>query len=54
MDKIIKIFSNNIKDKLKNHIKSLYLYGFRARGDYNNRSDYDFLIKDYLFHLIKK
>jgi len=44
MDKIIKIFSDNIKDKLKNHIKNIYLYGSRARGDFNNGSDYDFLI----------
>jgi len=44
MDKITEIFSQNIKKKLKSHIKNIYLYGSRARGDHNNGSDYDFLI----------
>ncbi len=44
MDNITKIFTDNIKNKLKSHIKNIYLYGSRARGDFNKGSDYDFLI----------
>jgi len=44
MDKITEIFSKNIKMKLKSHVKKIYLYGSRARGDHNKSSDYDFLI----------
>jgi len=34
MDKITQIFTNKIKEKLSNHLKNMYLYGSRARGDY--------------------
>jgi len=44
MDKITQIFTNKIKEKLSNHLKNMYLYGSRARGDYTERSDYDFMI----------
>ena len=44
MDQIINLFSQKIKDKLQSHVKNIYLYGSRARGDFNDGSDYDFLI----------
>jgi len=44
MDKITKIFSDVLKEKLTTHIKYIYLYGSRARGDFNEGSDYDFMI----------
>ena len=44
MDKITQIFTEKVKEKLSNHLKNIYLYGSRARGDYNEGSDYDFMI----------
>jgi uncharacterized protein len=37
-------FSSNIKRKLGIHLKSIILFGSRARGDASAFSDYDFLI----------
>ena len=44
MDEITKVFSKRIKNTLKNHLREIYIYGSRARGDFNKGSDYDFLI----------
>lgn len=44
MDEITRIFLERIKEKLKKHLRKIYLYGSRARGDFNNGSDYDFLL----------
>lgn len=45
MDVIIDQFPKVIRERLKNRIKKIFLFGSRARGDFNPRtSDYDFLI----------
>ena len=43
-DPVARKFSLEIKGKLGPHLKSLILFGSRARGDANQTSDYDFLI----------
>lgn len=43
MDKIVEIFISNVRNKIDNRIKKVYLFGSRARGDFTNSSDYDFL-----------
>jgi predicted nucleotidyltransferase len=40
----IEYFSESIRKKLRDNLKSIILFGSRARGDYNNDSDYDFAI----------
>ncbi|OHD07484.1 MAG: hypothetical protein A2086_06865 [Spirochaetes bacterium GWD1_27_9] len=37
-------FSQKLKENLSKNIKELVLFGSRARGDYWDGSDYDFLI----------
>ena len=37
-------FSKNIKDKFPNILEGIWLFGSRARGDFSEHSDYDFLI----------
>ncbi len=37
-------FVNIVKNKLKNRLKKIILFGSYARGDYNQGSDYDILI----------
>jgi len=43
-DKISQEFANNVRKKLGNRIKQIILFGSRARGDFTEGSDYDFLI----------
>src|SRR3972149_1229472 len=44
VDKISQEFANNVRKKLGNRIKQIILFGSRARGDFTEGSDYDFLI----------
>ncbi|MBI2472716.1 MAG: nucleotidyltransferase domain-containing protein [Planctomycetes bacterium] len=43
-DKISQEFANNVRRKLGKHVKEIILFGSRARGDFTEGSDYDFLI----------
>ena len=43
-DKISQEFANNLRKKLRNHVKEIILFGSRARGDFTKGSDYDILI----------
>jgi uncharacterized protein len=40
----IDFFSNSIRQRLGDNIRRIVLYGSRARGDYWEGSDYDFLV----------
>lgn len=44
MDAIAREFSELIKTSLKDRLKKIILYGSRARGDFTEGSDCDFLI----------
>ena len=44
MDINIADYSRTIKTILKHQLKTMILFGSRARGDFNPDSDYDFLI----------
>ena len=44
IDSVSERFSHEIRKKLGTHLKSLILFGSRARGDAAPSSDYDFLI----------
>ena len=44
MDDRVIYFSQKLKENLSKNIKELVLFGSRARGDYKDGSDYDFLI----------
>ncbi len=44
VDNISREFANNVRKKLGNHVKEVILFGSRARGDFTEGSDYDFLI----------
>lgn len=45
MDIIIDQFPKLIRDRLKNHVKKIILFGSRARGNFNpEKSDYDFVL----------
>jgi len=44
IDQVAAQFSLSIREKLGSHLKSLILFGSRARGDARPSSDYDFLI----------
>ena len=44
MDDKALFFSNKIRKKLSSNIKNIVLFGSRARNDYNEGADYDFLI----------
>ena len=44
IDLITAQFSATIKKKLGSHLKSLIIFGSRARGDASPTSDYDFLV----------
>ena len=37
-------FSKKIKNKFPNILEGIWLFGSRARGDFSEHSDYDFLI----------
>jgi predicted nucleotidyltransferase len=43
-DPIAQKFSSDLKRKLGRHIKGIFLFGSRARGDAKATSDYDFLV----------
>ncbi|MFH1258813.1 MAG: nucleotidyltransferase domain-containing protein [Elusimicrobiota bacterium] len=44
MDKISKEFADIVRNKLKNRLKKIILFGSRSRGDYKEGSDYDILV----------
>lgn len=44
MDNISEEFARIVRDKLKNHLNKIVLFGSRARGDYKEGADYDFLV----------
>ncbi|MEW5692509.1 MAG: nucleotidyltransferase domain-containing protein [Candidatus Hydrogenedentota bacterium] len=44
IDEITREFSDTLKRQLGSHIKNIILFGSRARSDYSNWSDYDFLV----------
>jgi predicted nucleotidyltransferase len=41
--KILNLFAQKMRDRLKPHLKELILFGSRARGDFSPDSDYDCL-----------
>lgn len=43
-DKISIEFAERVRNRLKNHLKKIILFGSRARGDFYEGSDYDILI----------
>lgn len=43
-DKYLEIFSRTFRDQFGNNLKRIILFGSRARGDYNEESDYDFIL----------
>lgn len=44
VDKLSQEFANSVRKKLGKHVKEIILFGSRARGDFTEGSDYDFLI----------
>ena len=44
MDEITQQFAALVRQKLKDHIKQVILFGSRARGDFTAGSDYDVLV----------
>ena len=44
MDIIIELFPKLLREKLKDHVKKIILFGSKARGDCSNKSDYDFVV----------
>jgi uncharacterized protein len=44
MNYSVNLFPMEIRKRLENHIKSIILFGSRARGDSHEDSDYDYLI----------
>ena len=43
-DEKISFYSNKVKELLKDNLVQIILYGSRARGDFHEGSDYDFVI----------
>ena len=43
MDIVIDYFSKSIREKLKNHVKKIILFGSKARGDANKGSVLNFV-----------
>ncbi|HEC49623.1 MAG TPA: nucleotidyltransferase domain-containing protein, partial [Candidatus Desulfofervidus auxilii] len=43
-DTIIKEFTQKLRQQLGDRLKEVILFGSRARGDWEEGSDYDFLI----------
>lgn len=41
---ILKLFVHTLKEALGDHLKQLYLFGSRARGDHVSDSDFDCLV----------
>ena len=44
IDDKVKFYSKRLQQKLGNNLKDLILFGSRARGDFREGSDYDFII----------
>ena len=44
IDPVTKEFAAAVRQRLTSHVKKIILFGSRARGDYREGSDYDFLI----------
>lgn len=44
MDDALIYFSKMLREKLASNLKKVILFGSRARGDFNEGSDYDFLV----------
>ena len=44
IDTVSKSFSEIVRSGLKGHLKKVVLFGSRARGDFAEGSDYDFLV----------
>lgn len=43
-DEKVNFYSHRLREKLGNNIKQIILYGSRARGDYHEGSDFDFIV----------
>jgi len=43
-DERARYFSHSVRQKLGNNIRGIYLFGSRARGDFHDGSDYDFMV----------
>ncbi len=43
-DKVAAEFAKHVRQRLKHHLKRIILFGSRARGDFHEGSDYDFLL----------
>ena len=44
MDKKLRLFIDGLKSEFKGSLKKIILFGSRARGDYDDESDYDFIL----------
>ncbi len=44
MDMIIDEYPKALREKLRQRIRKVFLFGSRSRGDFTNASDYDFAI----------
>ena len=44
IDSITKEFAAAVRQRLAPHVKKIILFGSRARGDYREGSDYDFVV----------
>jgi hypothetical protein len=44
MDKKLELFINSLKSEFKGNLRKIILFGSRARGDYDDESDYDFIL----------
>ena len=43
-DKYLEIFSRTLRERFGDNLKRIILFGSRARGDYTEESDYDFIL----------
>jgi len=43
-NKVDREFASIVKKNLANHLKKIILFGSHARGDFNDKSDYDILV----------
>ena len=44
MDEITQQFADSVRQRLREHLKKIILFGSRARGDADEDSDYDILV----------
>jgi len=44
MDENAKVYAKILRERLKTYLVKIYLFGSRARGDFKENSDYDFII----------